>query len=124
MMCVDEATRTSSSLPDCCPSDSFCLLPLSRLNEECARCAQSSLIICDNMGCIVHQAPQSVKFFRQEYWTGLPFPTPGDLLDPEIQSISPASPALAGRFFTTAPPGRPRINEEMPTQNHTDPSNL
>ena len=39
------------SLPDCCPSDSFCLLPLSRLNEECALCAQSCLISCDNMDC-------------------------------------------------------------------------
>jgi len=35
---------------------------------------------------------------RQEYWSGLPFPTPGDLSDPGIE---PTSPALAGRFFTT-----------------------
>ena len=39
-------------------------------------------------------------FSRQEYWSGLPFPPPGDL--PE-----PASPALAGGFFTTEPPGKP-----------------
>ena len=86
-------------------------------------CVLSCLTLCNNMA-VVHQAPLSMKFSRQEYWTGFPFPTPGDLLNPEIQSMSPASPALGGRFFITAPPGTPRINEEMPTQNHTDPSNL
>ena len=40
-------------------------------------------------------------FSRQEYWSGLPFPSPGHLLDPGIE---PRSPALAGRFFTTVPP--------------------
>ena len=41
-------------------------------------------------------------FSRQEYWSGLPFPPPGDLLDPEIKLVSLASPALAGGFFTTS----------------------
>ena len=45
-------------------------------------------------------------FPRQEYWSGLPFPPPGDLLDPGIETSSPASPAMAGRFFTTEPPGK------------------
>ena len=40
-------------------------------------------------------------FSWQEYWIGLPFPPPGDLLDSGIEPKSPASPALAGRFFTT-----------------------
>ena len=40
-------------------------------------------------------------FSRQEYWSGLPFPTPGDLPDPGIEPASPVSPALASRFFTT-----------------------
>ena len=43
-------------------------------------------------------------FPRQEYWSGLPFPSPGDLPDPGIE---PFSPALAGRFFTAEPPGKP-----------------
>ena len=47
------------------------------------------------------QALLSVEFSRQEYWSGLPFPTPGDLPDPETGPTSLASPALAGRFFTT-----------------------
>ena len=45
-------------------------------------------------------------FSRQEYWSGLPFPSPGDLLDPGIEPTSPVSPALAGEFFTTEPPGK------------------
>ena len=53
---------------------------------------------------IAHQTPLFVEFSRQEYWSGLPFSSPGDLLDPGIEPVSPASPALAGEFFTTAPP--------------------
>ena len=44
---------------------------------------------------IAHQAPLSMEFFRQEYWSGLPFPTPGDLPDPGIESASLAPPTLA-----------------------------
>jgi len=44
-----------------------------------------------------------MRFPRQEYWSGLPFPSPGDLPDPEIE---PTYPALAGVFFTTEPPGK------------------
>ena len=50
---------------------------------------------CSLPGSSVHE------FSRQEYWSGLPFPPPGDLPDPEIKLASLASPALAGRFFTT-----------------------
>ena len=55
---------------------------------------------------IACQAPLSVEFSRQEYWNGLPFPSPGDRSDPGIEPVSPASPALAGRFFTIEPPGK------------------
>ena len=51
-----------------------------------------------NPRTVACQAPLSVGFSTQEYWDGLPFPPPGDLSDPKIE---PASPALAGRFFTT-----------------------
>ena len=54
-----------------------------------------------------HQAPMSVEFSRQEYWSGLPFSFPGDLPNPGIKPTSPASPGLVGRFFTTEPPGKP-----------------
>ena len=55
---------------------------------------------------IAHQALLSVEFPRQEYWSGLLFPPPGDLLDPGIEPMSPASPARADRFFTTELPGK------------------
>ena len=65
-----------------------------------------------------HQAPLSMGFPRQKYWSGLPFPSPGDLLDPGIE---PATPALAGRFFTTEPPGKSNAgvtqdNSALPTR--------
>ena len=46
-------------------------------------------------------------FPKQKYWSGLPFPTPGDRPDPGIEPVSLVSPALAGGFFTTVPPGKP-----------------
>ena len=49
-----------------------------------------------------HQAPLSMEFSRQEYWSGLLFPPPGDLPNPGIEPSSLASPALAGGFFTTS----------------------
>ena len=53
---------------------------------------------------VAHQARLSMGFPRQESWSGLPFPSPGDLPNPGIETTSPA---LAGRFFTTEPPGKP-----------------
>ena len=51
-------------------------------------------------------APLSMEFSRQEYWSVLPSPTPGDLLDLGIEPMSLAFPALASGFFTAAPPGK------------------
>ena len=53
---------------------------------------------------VAHQAPLSMEISRQEYWSGLPCPPSGDFPDPGIEPTSPASPALAGKFFTTEPP--------------------
>ena len=58
----------------------------------------STLAIPWTVAC---QAPLSMGFSRQEYWNRLPFPYPGDLSDPGIESMSLTSPALAGGFFTT-----------------------
>ena len=52
---------------------------------------------------VAHLSPLSLRFPRQEYWSGLPCPPPGDLPDP---GIKPAASALAGGFFTTEPPGK------------------
>ena len=46
---------------------------------------------------------------RQEYWSGLPFPPPGDLPDPGMELESPATLALVGALFTTEPPGKPKL---------------
>ena len=66
---------------------------------------------------VAHQAPLSMGFSRQGYWSGLPCPPPGDLPDPGIES---ASPALAGRFFTDSEPqGKPKstgVGESEVTQ--------
>ena len=59
------------------------------------------MTVGDPMNYIVHQAPLSMGFSRQEYWSGLPFPAPGDISDPGTESTSLMSPALAGRFFTS-----------------------
>ena len=56
---------------------------------------------------MAHQAPLSMGFSRQEYWSGLPFPSLGDLPDPRIKLVSLA---LSGGFFTAEPPGKPMFN--------------
>ena len=64
------------------------------------------------------QAPLSMEFSRQEYWSGLPFPPPGDLPDPGVE---PTSPALAGGFFTAEPPGKyviPQLAVIKPSLNY------
>ena len=62
------------------------------------QCVHACVLSC------VHHVPLSMGFSRQEYWSGLPFPPPGDLLGLEVE---PTSPALAGRFFPTKPPEKP-----------------
>ena len=63
------------------------------------------LDFCNPIDCSL-QASLPMGFSRQEYWGGLPFPLPGDLPYPGIAPGSPASPALAGGFFPTEPPGK------------------
>ena len=59
------------------------------------------LLFAANLWAVAHQAPVSMEFSMQEYWSGLPSPPAGDLSDPGIESTSLTSPALAGGFFTT-----------------------
>ena len=68
----------------------------------------SRVQLCVTPWTVACQASLSMEFSRQEYWSGLPFPSPGDLPDP---GIKPVSPALAGRFFTTEPPEEPNMNQ-------------
>ena len=53
---------------------------------------------------ITHQAPLSLEFYKQEYWSGLPFPSPGDLSNPGTE---PGSPALQADSLRSEPPGKP-----------------
>ena len=68
---------------------------------------------------VVPQAPLSMGFSRQEYWSGLPFPSPGDLPSPGMEPISLMSPALAGKFFTLVPPGKPWLVSFIEKSSHT-----
>ena len=59
---------------------------------------------------VAYQAPPSMGFSRQEYWSGLPFPSPGDLPDPGIE---PRSPAFQADTLTSEPPGKPMLSKTM-----------
>ena len=74
-------------------------------------CVLSRSVVSNSVSpwTVAHQAPLSMGFSKQEYWSGFPCPPPGDLPDPEIEPVSPVAPALVGRFFTTEPPGKPNI---------------
>ena len=71
--------------------------------ESQSEVAQSCPTLCDRW-TVAHQAPPSMGFSRQEYWSGLPFPSPGDLPHPGIE---PRSPTLQADVLTSAPPGKP-----------------
>ena len=73
-------------------------------------CAQSfsHIRLFATLWTVAHQVPLFMGFSRQEYWSRLPFPSTGDHSNPGIESMSPAAPALTGRFFTSEPPGKPR----------------
>ena len=79
----------------CCPVHPG---SLNLLQEKWKGPSLSRVWLCVTPWTVAHQAPLSVKFSRQEYWSGLPFPPPGDLPDPGIEPTSLTSPALA--FFT------------------------
>ena len=76
-------------------------------------CAQSfgCVRLFSTPGTIAHQTPLSMRLSRQEYWSGQPLPTPRDLPDPGIETVSSAS---AGRFFTAEPPGKPKTSVNSP----------
>ena len=69
--------------------------------RTCAKLLQLYLTLCSPMDC-THQASLSMGFSRQEYWSGLPCPPPGDLPNPGIKCAAPATPSLD--FFTAEPP--------------------
>ena len=76
---------------------------LYKMVKDCA-CVLSHVRLFATPWTTAQQAPLSIGFPRQEYWSGLPFSTPGDLPDPGIKPVSPVSFAPAGKFFITGPP--------------------
>ena len=72
--------------------------PLTHSVCSCAR-ALSHVQLSAIPWTVAYRSPLSMGFPRQEYWSGVPFPTSGGLPDPGIEPKSLASPALAGRFF-------------------------
>ena len=66
--------------------------------------------VTHSLWTVAHHTPLSMGFSRQEYWSGLPCPSLGDLPDPGIELTSLMSPALAGRFFTTSAAWEAQIN--------------
>ena len=69
---------------------------------------------------VARQAPLSMGFSRRAYWSGLPFPPPGDLPNPGMGPQSPGSPALAGRILTIAPLGKPKKSRVTLNQKRKD----
>ena len=61
---------------------------------------------------VAHQAPLSLEFSRQDYWSGLPFPSPGDLPDPRIEPRSPGI-VRSGRFFTICPASEAQLHTHI-----------
>ena len=81
------------------------LISLQDIHESESEVAQSCPTLCDPW-TVAHQAPLSMGFSRKEYWSGLPFPSPGDLPNPGIES---GSPTLQADALTSDPPGKKHI---------------
>ena len=69
-------------------------------------------------GTVAHEAPLSMGFSRPEYWSGLPFPSPGDLPHPGIE---PKSPALKANSLPSEPPGKPQGHPTFTNYTCNDP---
>ena len=76
--------------------------------------------LCNPVDCIACQALLSMGFLRQEYWSGLPCPPPGDLPKPGIEPTSLMSPALAGKFFTTSATQEAQCSNKSTLRNRGD----
>ena len=80
-------------------------------------CVLSCSVLSNSLwphGTVACHAPLPMEFSRQEYWSRVPFHTPGDLLDPGVKPTSLASPALIGRFFTSSTTWQALFVVQMP----------
>ena len=88
----------------------FIVLSLNVLLRACMPRSFRCVWLFMTQWTVAHQAPLSVGFSRQEYWSGLPFPPPGNLPHPGIEPTSLLSSTLAIEFFTLVPPAKPVIS--------------
>ena len=109
LLCKSSLVSPAEDPP--CPHGRAQSHPQPQLSTQVKRvpfvhCMLSHSVVSDSATpwTVAHQAPLSMEFSRQEYWNGLPFPTPGNLPD---SGIEPESATLAGGFFSTEPPGNP-----------------
>ena len=96
-------SRESQHTRPPCPS------PTPRVHSDSRPSSRFSLVqfFGDSMDCIACQAPLFMEFSRQEYWSELPFPSPGDIPHPGIEPSSLEAPSLTGGILTTEQPGKP-----------------
>ena len=116
---VGMQTGTATNFGEQC-GDSFKNWKLSELNWMKSL---SHVQLFATPWTVAHQAPPSMGFSRQEYWSGLPFPSPGDLPDPWIK---PRSPALQADTLNSEPPGKLSklpYDPAYPTAGHTPQGN-
>ena len=113
----------SSALPRECQAKTGNMTNRTRLHSQAFAlilsmracvCMLSHVQLFATPWSVAHQVPLSMGFPRQEYWSGLLFPSPGDLPEPGIEPMCPASPALAGRSFTTEPLRKPNSLHSSP----------
>ena len=93
-------------LEDPCRSSKSKFLVLWNLKSESESEVTQSCSTLSTPWTVTYQAPQSMEFSRQEYWSGLPFHSPGDLPNPGIKS---GSPALQADALSSKPPGKPSV---------------
>ena len=96
-----------------CTAGRFFTVLATRESES--EITQSCPTLCDPW-TVAYQAPPSMGFFRQEYWSGLPFPSPGDAPNP---GIKPGFPALEADALTSEPPGKPIATREAYCKEYT-----
>ena len=84
------------------------------VGHQCV-CVLSCVQLFATPWTVTCQATLSMSFYRQRYWSGVPFSIPGDLPDPGIEFTALVSPALAGRFFTAVPSGKMDLRKRNTT---------
>ena len=90
-----------------------CMCMLSQLGLHVHAQSLSCVLCFVTPQIVACHAPLSMGFSRQEYWSGLLFPPPGGLSNPGIEPVSSVFLVVAGRFFTTEPPGKPLLGIAM-----------